>query len=50
LLALLGYAPGGQDEAALRALAIVYAGVPVGLKLIAAVLLWRWRNELGEAR
>lgn len=50
LLALLGYVPGGQDEAALRALAVVYAGVPVVLKLIAALLLWRWRNHMGELR
>lgn len=48
LLALLGYAPGARDPAAVAALAMVYAGVPVGLKALAALLLWRWRNQLGE--
>lgn len=46
LLAWLGYAPGERDDQALRALAIVYAGVPVALKLGAAALLWRWRGTL----
>lgn len=50
LLALLGYAPGARDAAALHALAMVYAGVPVVLKSVAAVLLWRWRNQLGAMR
>lgn len=50
LLALLGYAPGAREPAAVAALAMVYAGVPVGLKALAALLLWRWRNQLGEGR
>lgn len=48
LLTALGYAPGSQDSDALRALAIVYAGVPCVLKLAAlAMLAWferRWRG------
>ena len=48
LLDGLGYAPGARDDDALAALVMVYAGLPVVLKLIAAALLWRWRHELGE--
>lgn len=43
LLALLGYAPGAREPAAVTALAAVYGFVPVVLKLGAIVLLWRWR-------
>ncbi|MBT0962459.1 MFS transporter [Denitromonas iodatirespirans] len=50
LLALLGYVPGARDAQALSALAIVYAGVPVALKAVAATLLWRWRDRMGEMR
>jgi Na+/melibiose symporter-like transporter len=39
----LGYAPGTRDEAGLAALVICYAALPCGLKLAAAVLLWRSR-------
>ena len=46
LLAALGYTPGGTDGAGTRALALVYAGVPVVLKLGAIALLWRWREAL----
>ena len=41
LLALLGYAPGRQDEAALQALTAAYCLLPCALKLLAAALLWR---------
>lgn len=41
LLALLGYAPGRQDEAALQALTAAYCLLPCVLKLLAAALLWR---------
>jgi Na+/melibiose symporter-like transporter len=41
LLSALGYAPGGRDQAALTALAIVYAFVPCVLKLAACgALIW----------
>ncbi|MFT3736150.1 MAG: MFS transporter [Rhodocyclaceae bacterium] len=46
LLQWLGYVPGqGQG---LLALAVVYAGLPALLKLIAAALLWRQRAVIGE--
>ncbi|MHB1374445.1 MAG: MFS transporter [Thauera sp.] len=52
LLALLGYAPGARDAAAVAALAGVYGFVPLVLKLAAIVLLWRWRCviEPGHSR
>ena len=34
---------------ALAALSVVYAVVPVGLKLLAVALLWRWRHVLESA-
>lgn len=40
LLQWLGYAPGSQDERALRYLAWTYALVPCALKLLAALLLY----------
>ena len=40
LLGLLGYVPGGQDAAALRALTLAYCLLPCALKLLAAGLLW----------
>ncbi|MDP2005689.1 MAG: MFS transporter [Rubrivivax sp.] len=40
LLGAFGYAPGGQDEAALRALTLAYCLLPCVLKLCAAGLLW----------
>jgi len=39
-LGLWGYAPGAQDEAALRALTWAYCLLPCGLKLLAAGLLY----------
>jgi GPH family glycoside/pentoside/hexuronide:cation symporter len=48
LLSALGYAPGGRDHAALRALAIVYAFVPCVLKLAACgALIWFKRSQTG---
>ncbi len=44
LLDLLGYRPGSGQ--ALNALVGVYALLPLGFKLLAAGLLWRWRNSL----
>lgn len=49
LLAALGYAPGATAPDALAALSVVYAVVPVGLKLLAVALLWRWRHVLESA-
>jgi Na+/melibiose symporter-like transporter len=49
LLAWLGYEPGAQDADALRALAAVYAFVPVLLKLGACALAWQWRGALEVA-
>lgn len=46
LLAALGYASGGHDPQGLLALSVVYALVPVVLKLFACALLWRLRHEL----
>lgn len=50
LLAWWGYQPGSREPAALQALATVYALVPCALKLLAASLLWRHRNELEPIR
>jgi GPH family glycoside/pentoside/hexuronide:cation symporter len=44
LLGALGYRPGGGEG--LSALILVYCLLPVFLKLIAAALLWRWRQVL----
>jgi Na+/melibiose symporter-like transporter len=44
LLAALGYAPGTDEPGALRALAIVYAGVPCALKLLALAALVRFER------
>lgn len=49
LLAWLGYVPGAQGADALRALAAVYAFVPVLLKLGACALAWHWRGALEVA-
>ncbi|HQZ03421.1 MAG TPA: MFS transporter [Thauera sp.] len=49
LLAVLGYAPGERGSAALLALSISYAGLPVLFKLGAIALLWRWRDGLETA-
>ncbi len=46
LLALLGYTPGARDPAAVAALAGVYGFAPLGLKLVAIALLWRWRHVI----
>ena len=40
LLGVFGYAPGAQDEGALRALTIAYCLLPCALKLAAAALLY----------
>ena len=44
LLDLLGYRPGGAGG--LGALTFAYALLPLGFKLLAALLLWRWRDSL----
>lgn len=44
LLDLLGYRPGGDQG--LASLAFAYALLPLGFKLLAASLLWRWRDSL----
>ncbi|HJV25147.1 MAG TPA: MFS transporter [Aromatoleum sp.] len=44
LLGWLGYAPG--DSAGLAALSFTYALLPLVLKALAAMLLWRWRGFL----
>lgn len=44
LLDLLGYRPG--DDQGLTALTFAYALLPLGFKLLAASLLWRWRKSL----
>lgn len=41
MLEWLGYAPGSSNQAGVAALGIAYAWVPCGLKLLAALLLWR---------
>jgi len=46
LLGWLGYAPGARSAEALSALALVYALLPVVLKLLAITLLWRWRDAI----
>lgn len=47
LLAALGYRPG--TTAGLDALSHAYALLPLGFKLLAAALLWRWRDSLEES-
>jgi len=47
LLDLFGYSPGRDGEQGRMALALVYAALPVALKLFALVLTWRWRHQLG---
>lgn len=44
LLDVLGYQPGGQSGQG--ALIFAYAFLPLGFKLLAALLLWRWRTSL----
>ena len=46
LLAVLGYAPGAVDAGSGAVLAAVYGFVPVGFKLVAVMLLWRWRGAI----
>ncbi len=48
LLAALGYSPGADDPAALRALSAGYALLPCALKAAAALLLWHWRDAVDE--
>ena len=46
LLALFEYQPGTESADGLLALSLVYALLPLAFKLLASVLLWRWRNVL----
>lgn len=46
LLALFGYQPGEASHEGLAALSLAYAVLPLAFKVLAAVLLWRWRNFL----
>ncbi|GAA5179375.1 MFS transporter [Niveibacterium umoris] len=46
LLEALGYRPGVRSAEGLAALAIVYALLPIVLKLVAAAVLWRVRRRL----
>ena len=46
VLAWLGYQPGGNGPAARAALAGAYCLLPLALKLLAAMLAWRWRRLL----
>ena len=46
LLALFGYQPGEASHEGLTALSLAYAVLPLAFKVLAAVLLWRWRNFL----
>lgn len=51
LLGWLGYAPGAREEGAVAALSAVYAVLPLVLKSMAAVALWRWRRIMeGETQ
>ena len=50
LLAWLGYRPGSVDDEARGALAAVYCLLPLGLKLLAAAVCWRWRFQLENTR
>jgi GPH family glycoside/pentoside/hexuronide:cation symporter len=44
MLGLFGYIPGGS--AALPVLSVTYALLPLVFKVLAGVLLWRWRHSL----
>ena len=46
LLALFAYQPGTESADGLLALSLVYALLPLGFKLLASVLLWRWRHAI----
>ena len=46
LLVLFGYQPGEASHQGLTALSLAYAVLPLAFKVLAAVLLWRWRNFL----
>ena len=49
LLALFGYQPGsGAAGEGLVALSLVYGLLPLTFKLLASVLLWRWRHLLNS--
>lgn len=50
ILALCGYRPGSGDADAARVLALVYAALPVTLKLVALALLWRWQSCFEDGR
>ena len=41
---LLGYVPGGGDG--LASLTFAYAFLPLAFKMLAGLLLWRWRHSL----
>lgn len=45
ILSLAGYEPGLRTPAALQALGLIYVAVPCSLKLVAAALVWRRRND-----
>lgn len=53
LLALLGYQAVAMGELAdaenRQLLAVVYALLPAGFKVLALILLWRWRHHFGES-
>lgn len=50
LLAAVGYVPGGAEPTNnVAALALIYGGLPLLGKLIAATLLHRWRHQLAAA-
>ncbi|MBL8327838.1 MAG: MFS transporter [Rubrivivax sp.] len=48
LVQWLGYQPGGRDEQALMALAVVYAVVPCAIKALALALLWMRRHDWND--
>ena len=47
LLDALGYRPGEAGGQGREALALVYAALPVLLKICSLALAWRWRHRLG---
>ena len=47
LLSVFGYRPtGASAPGGLAALSLTYALLPLAFKLLAAALLWRWRDSL----
>jgi Na+/melibiose symporter-like transporter len=45
LVQWLGYEPGAREPQALLALGLVYALLPCGIKIIALILVWRFKND-----